>query len=132
LAAELAKHGAAHAQLPTAMAAHPVAALEQIWTPAELTALLAHCLNALDAALTRFAQAGFAPFREQWIAEHAYGGRSVVLFENGRQIASGIAESVDALGQLIIATANGICRYPAGDVSLRLGADTTLSGQHDT
>jgi BirA family transcriptional regulator, biotin operon repressor / biotin---[acetyl-CoA-carboxylase] ligase len=97
-----------------------VAALEQLWPQPDITETLAQLLNALAHTLARFSQAGFAPFRQLWLADHAYAGRPVALLENGVTIASGTAESVDALGQLLIGTPDGTRSCAAGDVSLRL------------
>jgi BirA family biotin operon repressor/biotin-[acetyl-CoA-carboxylase] ligase len=96
------------------------ATLEQAWPQPDITETLAQLLNALAHTLARFGQAGFAPFRELWLADHAYAGRQVALIENGVTIARGTAESVDTLGQLLIATPQGMHTCVAGDVSLRL------------
>jgi len=106
----------------TGPSAPPTAAatLEQTWQQPDITETLAQLLNALAHTLARFGQAGFAPFRDLWLADHAYAGRQVALIENGVTIAYGIAESVDTLGQLLIATPQGRHTCVAGDVSLRL------------
>jgi len=106
----------------TGPSAPPTAAatLEQTWPQPDITETLAQLLNALAHTLGRFDQAGFAPFRELWLADHAYAGRQVALIENGVTIAHGTAESVDTLGQLLIATPQGRHTCVAGDVSLRL------------
>jgi len=108
--------------LSTDMSAPPTAAatLEQTWPQPDITETLAQLLNALAHTLARFGRAGFAPFRELWLADHAYAGRQVALIENGVTIARGTAESVDTLGQLLIATPQGMHTCVAGDVSLRL------------
>ncbi|WP_153101519.1 biotin--[acetyl-CoA-carboxylase] ligase [Paraburkholderia hayleyella] len=90
---------------------------------ANLTDTLAAELNALEAALQRFGQAGFAPFQPRWNACHAYAGREVVLLEQGIEVARGVAAGVDARGQLLLDTATGRETIATGDVSLRLATD---------
>ena len=96
------------------------AALSQAWPGANLTDTFVAALNALDGALARFSSEGFAPFAERWSAYHAYAGRDVVLLEQGVEVARGIALGVDALGQLLLDTADGVRPIATGDVSLRL------------
>ena len=102
-----------------ARAAQP-AALSQAWPGANLTDTFVAALNALDGAFARFSSEGFAPFAERWAAYHAYAGREVVLLEQGVEVARGIALGVDALGQLLLDTADGVRPIATGDVSLRL------------
>ena len=52
-------------------------ALSRAWPGANLTDTLAAELNALEGALQRFAEGGFAPFQARWNACHAYAGREV-------------------------------------------------------
>ena len=109
------------------MPARGIAALDQAFEEPDMTATLAALLNALAEMLARFEKQGFAPFRAAWLADHAYAGQTVVLLENGQEIARGIAESVDAQGLLQIKSADGTLHACAvGDVSLRLraGVDT--------
>ncbi|QCP48058.1 biotin--[acetyl-CoA-carboxylase] ligase [Trinickia violacea] len=96
------------------------AALSQAWPGANLTDTFVAALNALDGALAQFSSEGFAPFAERWSAYHAYAGREVVLLEQGAEVARGIALGVDALGQLLLDTADGVRPIATGDVSLRL------------
>jgi BirA family transcriptional regulator, biotin operon repressor / biotin---[acetyl-CoA-carboxylase] ligase len=104
---------------PQARSTQP-AALSQALAGANLAETLAAVLNALDDALARFCAAGFAPFVQRWSACHAYAGREVVLLEQGVEAARGIALGVDALGQLLIDTPDGVRAIATGDVSLRL------------
>lgn len=96
------------------------ASLSRAWPDANLTETLAAVLNALDATLARFAAEGFRPFRQAWLAAHAYAGREVVLLEHGVEVARGLAAGIDENGQLQIDTPNGIRTAVTGDVSLRL------------
>lgn len=96
------------------------ASLSRAWPDANLTDTLAAVLNALDATLARFAADGFRPFRQMWLAAHAYAGREVVLLEQGVEVARGMAAGIDDNGQLQIDTPNGMRTAVTGDVSLRL------------
>lgn len=62
----------------------------------------------------RFAQAGLAPFLEEYRAACVNIGRPVV-FEGGR----GVAEDVDAEGRLVVRTAQGVQQVFTGEVSVR-------------
>ncbi|WP_233861989.1 biotin--[acetyl-CoA-carboxylase] ligase [Paraburkholderia adhaesiva] len=95
-------------------------ALSRAWPNANLTDTLAAELNALDGALQRFGQSGFAAFQARWNACHAYAGREVVLFEQGKELMRGIAVGVDERGQLLVDTAQGRETVTTGDVSLRI------------
>lgn len=97
----------------------PPAALSMACASANLTDTLAASLNALTPALAQFATDGLAPFLPRWHALHAYAGREVVLLEQGVERARGIATGIDAAGQLLLDTPNGIQAIAAGDVSLR-------------
>jgi BirA family transcriptional regulator, biotin operon repressor / biotin---[acetyl-CoA-carboxylase] ligase len=96
------------------------ASLSRAWPEANLTDTLAAALNALDATLARFAADGFRPFRQQWLAAHAYAGREVVLLEQGVEVARGLAVGIDDNGQLQIDTPTGLRTATTGDISLRL------------
>ena len=95
-------------------------ALSRAWPHANLTDTLAAELNALEAALQRFGAAGFAPFQARWNACHAYAGREVAIYEQGKELLRGTAAGVDERGQLLVDTPNGRETVTAGDVSLRL------------
>jgi BirA family biotin operon repressor/biotin-[acetyl-CoA-carboxylase] ligase len=95
-------------------------ALSRAWPHANLTDTLAAELNALEAALQRFGTAGFAPFQARWNACHAYAGREVAIYEQGKELLRGLAAGVDERGQLLIDTPNGRETVTTVDVSLRL------------
>ncbi|WP_321923098.1 biotin--[acetyl-CoA-carboxylase] ligase [Paraburkholderia guartelaensis] len=95
-------------------------ALSRAWPNANLTDTLAAELNALEAALQRFGAAGFAPFQARWNACHAYAGREVAIYEQGKELLRGTAAGVDEHGQLLLDTPGGRETVTAGDVSLRL------------
>ncbi|TAM00839.1 MAG: biotin--[acetyl-CoA-carboxylase] ligase [Paraburkholderia sp.] len=95
-------------------------ALSRVWPNANLTDTLAAELNALESALQRFGQSGFAPFQARWNACHAYAGREVALFEQGKELMRGVAVGVDERGQLLVDTAQGREAVATGDISLRI------------
>ncbi|UDG82551.1 biotin--[acetyl-CoA-carboxylase] ligase [Candidatus Vallotia cooleyia] len=106
-----------------------VSTLSFAWPNAALTPVLSAVLNALAIGLDRFSQHGFEPFRDIWIAGHAYAGQEVVVLEQGNEIARGIAYDVNKQGQLLIYTPQEVRVISTGDVSLRLAAnfDTSTS-----
>jgi len=95
-------------------------ALSRAWPNANLTDTLAAELNALETALQRFGESGFAAFQARWNACHAYAGREVVLFEQGNEVMRGVALGVDERGQLMLDTAHGRETITTGDLSLRV------------
>lgn len=95
-------------------------ALSRAWPGANLTDTFAAELNALEPALQRFGQAGFAAFQARWNACHAYAGREVVLFDQGKELMRGVAVGVDERGQLLVDTAQGREAVTTGDISLRI------------
>ncbi|WJF90071.1 biotin--[acetyl-CoA-carboxylase] ligase [Paraburkholderia bonniea] len=102
-------------------------ALSRVLPTANLTDTLAAELNALEPALQRFGQSGFTPFQGRWNACHAYAGREVALFEQGVEIARGIAAGVDLRGQLLLDTPTGRQTIATGDVSLRLATEPGIA-----
>jgi BirA family biotin operon repressor/biotin-[acetyl-CoA-carboxylase] ligase len=95
-------------------------ALSRAWPNANLTDTFAAELGALEPALQRFGESCFASFQARWNACHAYAGREVVLFEQGKELMRGIAAGVDERGQLLVDTAQGRETVVTGDVSLRV------------
>jgi len=106
----------------TALPGTTPTALSRALPNANLTDTLAAELNALEPALRRFGEAGFAPFQPRWNARHAYAGREVALFEQGVEVMRGVAVGVDERGQLLLDTARGREAVTTGDISLRLAA----------
>ncbi|CAG7596048.1 biotin--[acetyl-CoA-carboxylase] ligase [Candidatus Vallotia tarda] len=104
-------------------------ALSSAWPNASPTPVLGAVLNALAVGLERFGQYGFGPFRDAWIAVHAYMGQEVVISGQGEEIARGIVYSVDEQGRLLIRTPQEILAIAAGDVSLRLSENVNISAQ---
>ncbi|MDO9227272.1 MAG: biotin--[acetyl-CoA-carboxylase] ligase [Pseudomonadota bacterium] len=85
-------------------------------------ALLGAMVTRLNGDLERFDGAGFAPFRAEWEALHAYQKRHVhVLTGLGEQIGGQLA-GVDDGGALLLDTEQGTRRFHSGEVSLRSGS----------
>jgi BirA family transcriptional regulator, biotin operon repressor / biotin---[acetyl-CoA-carboxylase] ligase len=120
-----AKVGALNADVPAEARGATPTALSRALPNANLTDTLAAELNALEAALQRFAAEGFKPFQPRWNAYHAYAGREVLLFEQGVEVGRGTAAGVDERGQLLLDTPHGREAIATGDVSLRLAERKT-------
>jgi BirA family transcriptional regulator, biotin operon repressor / biotin---[acetyl-CoA-carboxylase] ligase len=83
------------------------------------TELLARVAEQLAVALPTFQAGGFAPFRDEWIARHAWQGCRVSLRIAGRSIAEGEAVGVAEDGALLLRSERGIEHFHAGELSLR-------------
>jgi BirA family biotin operon repressor/biotin-[acetyl-CoA-carboxylase] ligase len=94
-------------------------ALDAVWDEPSMTDLLAALLNTLAQTFERFGAQGFAPFREAWCEADAYRDMAVTLYEGGTVTEHGIGRGVDAQGQLLLETAQGLRTIASGDVSLR-------------
>lgn len=115
LAGQLQAGGANVSAPPT-----PPGALDAIWETPSMTDLLAALLNTLASTFERFGALGFAPFREAWCEADAYRDQAVALYEGGMLAEHGIGRGVDAQGQLLLETVQGLRTITSGDVSLRL------------
>jgi len=87
--------------------------------PVDRNRLVAELADTLTARLDQFLVTGFAPYREDWNAHHAYRDCPVEMIERGSVIHAGIARGVDVQGRLNLETASGPLSVIAGDVSLR-------------
>lgn len=85
-------------------------------------ALLGGLARALIDAATAFFARGFADTAERWARFDAFAGREVSILEDGRRIAIGIAQGLDASGALLLRTEQGVVAIAAGDVSARAGS----------
>jgi len=74
-------------------------------------------LESLEAAYVDFLENGFAVVREQWWQAHAASDKQVRV-RDGNQYITGIAESLDIDGALLLRTGNGVKRIIAGDLEL--------------
>jgi BirA family biotin operon repressor/biotin-[acetyl-CoA-carboxylase] ligase len=81
--------------------------------------LLAAALVELAQVLEDFAEHGFAPLRQEWIARHAHQGKAVTLASADGKTVAGRAEGVAEDGALLIETARGVERFVSGELSLR-------------
>jgi BirA family biotin operon repressor/biotin-[acetyl-CoA-carboxylase] ligase len=97
----------------------PPTALDAIWDTPSMTDLFAALLNTLASTFERFGAQGFDPFREAWCEADAYRDQAVALYEGGIVAEHGIGRGVDAQGQLLLETAQGLRTIASGDVSLR-------------
>jgi len=85
---------------------------------ASRTTLLAALLMELRSALEQFAQAGFAPFRAEWLRYHAWQGRQVTLHGAEGTVADGEAVGVGEDGALLVRSARGVERFHSGELRL--------------
>lgn len=80
--------------------------------------LAAALIDHLTATLSRYADAGLAPFLDDWRALDAYNGELAVLIA-GQQRIQGRYRGIDSQGNLRLDTAEGQRTFAAGEVSLR-------------
>ena len=81
--------------------------------------LLAGLLAELVACLERFARDGFAAFRDDWTARHAYAGRRVTVLAGDEP--AHVAEVLDVAddGALVVAAGGATRRLTSAEISLR-------------
>jgi len=84
--------------------------------------LAAALLEELLSMLAGFEAEGFAPFRAEWLALDALGGRAARVLGAEGGIA-GIARGVDVDGALLLEDDGRLHRFVSGEVSLRLSED---------
>jgi BirA family biotin operon repressor/biotin-[acetyl-CoA-carboxylase] ligase len=106
--------------LPASLRATIDRPVGQMHAGIDRNALLARLWPALETALARFEEDGFAPFMDDWNALHAYRGQTVNILDAGKILHAGTATGVDSTGRLLLDTAGALVRVMAGDVSLRL------------
>jgi BirA family transcriptional regulator, biotin operon repressor / biotin---[acetyl-CoA-carboxylase] ligase len=97
-----------------------VAALQDACpAPLSRNILAAALLEELLSMLGGFEADGFEPFRREWLALDALGGRAarVLLAQGGL---AGIARGVDVDGALLLESGGQLHRFVSGEVSLRL------------
>jgi BirA family biotin operon repressor/biotin-[acetyl-CoA-carboxylase] ligase len=80
---------------------------------------LACLLRHLVAVLEIYAQEGFAPLKESWLAFHAYEGREVWLQMPKGERQTGRVSGVAEDGSLLLSTEQGQKRYTVGEISVR-------------
>ncbi len=110
-------------RLPADVAAaidQPVADLAGVLdAPPPLDALAQALLEELGQALRRFDAGGFAVFVDEWPAADALADRPVRIAADGRDALHGTARGVDAMGRLLVETAEGVFPVAAGTASVR-------------
>lgn len=95
--------------------ATPPAALRELLPHADAPTVLQLLAEPLVREVLRFADAGFAPLRERFIARDVLKDRPVRL-SDGTQ---GLARGVDASGSLLVHTAAGLQAVSSSEVSVR-------------
>ncbi|SNS80999.1 biotin--[acetyl-CoA-carboxylase] ligase [Tropicimonas sediminicola] len=96
-------------------ALRPVSLLEETGarvTPEEFLDALAPAFARHEARLTTY---GFAPIREAWLARAARLGETITA-RTGTETVTGIFETVDATGNIVLATPAGRRAIPAADI----------------
>ena len=73
----------------------------------------------LSLVLRQFEVDGFAPFREEWLAAHAYQDRAVRLFLPRNAVEEGVVSGIGDDGSLLIRGSGGIKPYTVGEISLK-------------
>jgi BirA family biotin operon repressor/biotin-[acetyl-CoA-carboxylase] ligase len=87
--------------------------------PPSRNRLLAALLVELAAAMQRFADEGFASFRDDWVLRHAHQGMRVRVALGEARAVEGQAIGVDEQGALLLEHAGRIERFHSGEVSVR-------------
>ncbi len=87
--------------------------------PPSRNALLAALLAELAAALERFGREGFAAFRDDWKARHAYDGRTVSVLEGAGPARTARILDVADDGALVVDFAGQASRLTSAEISLR-------------
>lgn len=81
--------------------------------------LLARLIHQLEATLTQFAEAGFAPLRARWEALHAWSNAELNVISPNGSIQAGRFAGLASDGSLRLDTVTGEILVHSGDVSLR-------------
>ncbi len=80
--------------------------------------LLGQFLIHLSNILPQFEAEGFAPFRDEWLACHAYQNRSVRMLLPRNTVEEGVVTGIAEDGSLLIDRHGGTKRYTVGEISL--------------
>jgi BirA family biotin operon repressor/biotin-[acetyl-CoA-carboxylase] ligase len=87
--------------------------------PVARNRLVALILRELFETIERFADKGFAAFRDEWHRRHAHQGAAVCVIQDEQRF-NGVADGVDEHGALRLRDSRGQVRvFHSGDVSLR-------------
>ena len=76
-------------------------------------------LAELASVLDTFSTAGFAPFRDEWVARHAFEGKHVNVTVPGGRGHEGVVRGVDDDGALLVETGGAIRRFHSAELSVR-------------
>ncbi|MDX2217975.1 MAG: biotin--[acetyl-CoA-carboxylase] ligase [Burkholderiales bacterium] len=98
----------------------PVADLVSLAPGASRNRVFAEVLKALVAVLEEFEREGFAPFRAEWDAAHAYQGRPVRVQRPGEPEMAGEVEGIAGDGALLVRVGLLVQRLNSAEISLRL------------
>lgn len=90
-------------------------------SPPPRSAVLGKLLAHLGEMLPQFEAQGFAPFRDEWLAFHAYQNRSVKMLLPRNTIEEGIVSGVADDGSLLLNRLGSVSRYTVGEISLTAG-----------
>lgn len=93
----------------------PIALAELLETPPTPEALLSQLARAYDRASAVFMAQGFGPIREAWLA-HAHGRGHTLTARMASRTVTGVFETLDADGALVLSTGVGHERITAGDL----------------
>jgi BirA family biotin operon repressor/biotin-[acetyl-CoA-carboxylase] ligase len=100
----------------------PVVDLARMGLEVDRNVLFADLLKGLDAVLTEFSRAGFAPLRDEWDNLHAYQDKMVRMRMPDKSEIEGRVKGVDDDGALLVQTRSGPRKFYGGELSLR-GSD---------
>lgn len=107
-------------QKPVGDLPQPVCGLDTIMpTPPDRHVILARILSVLAEVLDRFDAGGFAALQTRWQQHHAWQGRPVVIFSDGKNEIRGKCLGTDEDGALLLETSQGTQRFLSGEISLR-------------
>ncbi len=97
----------------------PVAAVRDQAPQVSRNDLAVDLLDGLLMLVADFERQGFAAWQEAWNARHAFAEREIDILSGGRREA-GIAEGVDASGNLLVNQAGRRRRLAGGEISVRV------------
>lgn len=81
-------------------------------TPEDFLGLLANAFARYETQLTTY---GFAPIRTAWLERAAHVGKTIIA-RTGTEETTGVFESLDAMGQIVLATPQGRKTIAAADI----------------
>jgi BirA family biotin operon repressor/biotin-[acetyl-CoA-carboxylase] ligase len=100
----------------------PVADLVTLAPQASRNEVFALVLKSLVGVLEEFEMHGFAPFRKEWEAAHAYQGKRVRVMRAGERELAAVVEGVADDGALLVKAGGDVQRLASAEISLRVTA----------